>query len=93
VRHVSEKRKEWLEHYRRVLHATVPTGCARCDKGGQGWKHMGGDFEPHHVFLRRTRWACAAFLPLCHHCHEWVHANGRQAREDGWIVEPKKPNP
>jgi hypothetical protein len=24
---------------------------------------------------------------LCRECHDWVHANGRDARKLGWIID------
>jgi hypothetical protein len=89
MKHVSEKRAEWLEQYKRILQVYIPSACARCGIKGNNWKHFNGDFEPHHPFRRTTRAFCCVILPLCHECHEWVHHNSKQAKEEGWLVSPK----
>lgn len=89
MKHVSEKRAEWLAAYKKIRLAQIPDQCARCGFRGVGWKDLGGDFEPHHPYRRRTRWACLIFIPLCTSCHREVEDNAKQARADGWIIDYK----
>ena len=54
---------------------------------GQGWRHHGGTFEPHHISRRDSLVAMLLFVPLCHSCHNWVEKNVKEARKNGWIVK------
>ncbi len=59
--------------------------CARCGRRDDR-------LEAHHPFKRgkgATAWKHLIVLPLCHRCHGWVHSHERQAREDGWLIEPR----
>jgi len=50
--------------------------------GCQGRSH-----DVHHLlgrgrnFLKRATW-----LPVCRACHDWIHAHGREAEEEGLLV-------
>lgn len=90
MKRVSDTRAEWLDQYKKLINAYTPFSCTRCGFKGRGWKHQGGDFEPHHPFRRRTREFMCVFLPLCNECHVWIHANTKQAAADGWLVSPRK---
>lgn len=90
MRKVSKKRSGWLKNYNKVLDAWRPDKCARCGGPGDGWSTRGGDLHPHHVYGRRTEWACCCVIPLCGDCHlEFVHKNEVKAREDGWLVRTR----
>ena len=60
----------------------TPESCARCGASGEGWNNL----EPHHIAERTDLWRMMLIVPLCNGCHEWVHANGQTAREDGWLI-------
>ena len=89
MKRISDKRKEWLEQYKRILEVYIPSACARCRMRGNNWKHYGGDFEPHHPFKRTTREFCCVVVPLCEECHRWIHDNSSAAKEEGWFTSPK----
>ena len=63
--------------------------CARCSTRCD---HL----DWHHPFKRgkgKMLWKMLCVIPLCRACHDWVHANENQAREDGWLVKPKPTSP
>lgn len=43
----------------------------------------------HHKAGRNGRYLCdySLFAALCRLCHDWCHANGREARRQGWIID------
>jgi len=88
MRQISLKRNTWLKDYRNILQNTTPSHCARCGALGGGWVPK-GSMEPHHPFYRESRAFVAAILPMCSECHEWIHANTKLAKEDGWLIRPK----
>lgn len=87
MKHVSDKRAGWLADYRKHRLSWMPTECARCGLRGAGWIDAGGNFEPHHPFRRRTRWAIMTYIPVCTECHRWIEDHGKQSRSDGWIID------
>jgi hypothetical protein len=46
----------------------------------------------HHKAGRVGQWLCRYeyFAALCRLCHDWLHANGRDARKAGWIIDAHK---
>ena len=46
----------------------------------------------HHKAGRVGQWLCRYeyFAALCRQCHDWLHANGKEARKAGWIIDVHK---
>jgi hypothetical protein len=46
----------------------------------------------HHKAGRVGQWLCRYeyFAALCRQCHDWLHANGKEARKAGWIIDAHK---
>lgn len=65
--------------------------CLRCECLGLGWKSDDnpGGLDAHHLGRRVGFWLFV-FVPVCRTCHDEIHANEKQAREDGWILKPRK---
>lgn len=90
MKRVSEKRREWLKTYAAVRDSFSPTECARCGLKGEGWEHLGGDFQSHHPMRRDTRAQVMCFVSLCPVCHTFIEDHATQGRSEGWIINPKK---
>ena len=54
------------------------TFCERCDK--LRW------VDGHHPYGQAGKWILIFFL-ICRKCHDWIHANGKAAREEGWTKD------
>ena len=46
----------------------------------------------HHKAGRVGKWLCRYeyFAALCRECHDFIHANGKEARRSGWIIDGHK---
>lgn len=65
--------------------------CARCQLPKDG-----AALDPHHPYKRgkgKFAWKLFVVVPLCRTCHDEIHANETQAREDGWLIDPTYKNP
>jgi len=83
---VSKARAAGLAVYRALRAFLTPhyTCCARCEQNA--WEDL------HHPYKRgkgRKLWKLLCVMPVCRRCHDEIHSNENQAREDGWLVEPK----
>jgi hypothetical protein len=56
----------------------------RCERCGRGMFV----FDHHHRKLRSRGGgdSAANLVAICRRCHNWIHANPRQASVDGWMV-------
>ena len=78
--------------YRAIKRLTAPfvKKCLRCECLGDGWANADNPhgLDAHHIGRRVGFWLFV-FVPVCRTCHDEIHANEKQAREDGWILRPR----
>jgi len=83
LRALSTKRQGEYTKYSKCRNAYLALHpvCERC--GAKPSKDI------HHKAGRHGRFLCdtAYFSALCRACHEQVHANGNEARKQGWIID------
>lgn len=86
LRAASPKRQREYTQYakERKAYLSLHPKCERCKKQKAT--------QIHHKAGRTGKWLCRYeyFAAVCHHCHEWIHANGREARKLGWIIDSHK---
>ena len=90
-----EKRKTYSKAKKEYLHsrASKKHHCERCE-GSIGVEYL----DLHHKSSRkgsslndkgemeRNLTNKATFMAVCRQCHNWIHANPKQAREKGWLT-------
>lgn len=83
LRPTATKRKKECQAYTKIraVYLERHPVCERCKKAKSQ--------EIHHKAGRYCKLLCdyRMFAAICRECHEWIHANGRQARADGWIYD------
>jgi len=83
LRNASSKRQREYKEYGKAKKAylALHPKCERC-------KNKKSD-DIHHKAGRVGQWLCRYdhFAALCRECHDWVHANGKEARRLGWIID------
>ncbi len=83
LRGASPKRAKQYREYDKVKGAylALHPQCERCKNKKST--------DIHHKAGRVGQWLCKYeyFAALCRECHDWVHANGRDARKLGWIID------
>ncbi len=83
LRNASPKRQNEYKKYAKVKKAYLALHpvCERCKKAKSQ--------DIHHKAGRTGRWLCdySLFAALCRVCHDAVHANGRESRKQGWIID------
>jgi hypothetical protein len=83
LRCASPKRQREYREYARVKKAYLALHpvCEKCKKAKSQ--------DIHHKAGRVGRYLCdySLFAALCRACHDWCHANGREARKQGWIID------
>lgn len=88
----SDERSALLKIYSQVVAFLMECAwvrCARCLVRGHA-------LDPHHPYKRgkgKFSWKLFVVVPVCRSCHDEIHANEKQAREDGWLIEPKQKDP
>ena len=43
--------------------------------------------DPHHPKGQRTERTMMEFIFVCRRCHDWIHANEKEARDKGYLHE------
>jgi hypothetical protein len=83
LRAASPKRAKQYNEYSKVKNAylSLHPQCERCKNKAS--------HDIHHKAGRSGQWLCRYdhFAALCRQCHDWIHANGKEARRLGWIVD------
>jgi 4-alpha-glucanotransferase len=83
LRNASPKRQREYKEYAKVKKAYLALHpiCERCKKAKSQ--------DIHHKAGRNGRYLCeySLFAALCRTCHDEVHANGKEARKQGWIID------
>ena len=80
LRQVSKKKAQWNKLYK--LAKEEDHFFQRCAKCNLGDRKEG--LECHHPFGRIGK-RILAYVYLCQRCHDWIHSNGRVARDLGWL--------
>ena len=83
LRNASPKRQREYKEYGKAKKAylALHPNCERC-------KNKKSE-DIHHKAGRVGHWLCRYefFAALCRQCHNWCHANGKEARRLGWIID------
>ena len=83
LRNASSKRQREYKEYAKAKKAylALHPQCERC-------KNKKSE-DIHHKAGRVGQWLCRYefFAALCRQCHDWCHANGKDARRLGWIID------
>jgi hypothetical protein len=83
LRSASPKRQREYNEYAKVKKAYLALHpiCEKCKKTKSQ--------DIHHKAGRVGRYLCdySLFAALCRACHDFCHANGREARKQGWIID------
>ncbi len=83
LRNASPKRQREYKEYAKAKKAylILHPVCEKCRKNKSQ--------DIHHKAGRNGRYLCdySLFAALCRPCHDWCHANGREARKQGWIID------
>jgi hypothetical protein len=91
LRNATPKRQSEYKEYAKVKQAYLALHpiCEKCKKAKSQ--------DIHHKAGRVGRYLCeySLFAALCRACHDFCHANGREARKQGWIIDTfhALPNP
>ncbi len=93
---VSAKKRRWMDQYVvQKIRGAEWQKCPHCV--GYAHKSM---MEPHHPF-GRVKERLLIYVWICKGLHQWIHDNGKVARELGWIqpqfdgrkADPSLPRP
>jgi hypothetical protein len=83
LRYASPKRQSEYKEYGKAKKAylALHPKCERCKNKNSN--------DIHHKAGRSGKWLSRYeyFAALCRECHDWVHANGKEARRLGWIID------
>lgn len=83
LRNASPKRQGEYNKYSKAKNAylALHPQCERCKSQKAT--------DLHHKTGRVGQWLCRYeyFAALCRNCHNWIHANGKEARRLGWIID------
>lgn len=82
LRPVSKKREGWLREYREAKkNYPFPAICPVCGDRIDLSDH----FDFHHPNTRKTKEDLLNFFPVHRGCHDLIHSNPNQARQNGWL--------
>ena len=83
IKQVSSKRQRQNQAYLIMRKMFLETH-ERCEKCG------GVATDLHHKRLRGEYFLdSTTFAALCRPCHDWVHRNPKEAKEQGWLIRGK----
>lgn len=83
IKKVSDKHRAWESQYQQMHRADDPLQVAKCECC-RGQVFHKNELERHHPYGRKRGWILV-YVYICRKRHNWIHANGKEARRLGWL--------